>query len=292
MIDSMVLYNYSLPGESLEINNDIYPADNITTEVDVRYNERVRPTTHGIWIGNTFYGKRVWHIEGNILAQDSIDYNDRRRNLLRMLTPKSHLQPRQPMGYMKVWFTGFPDALTCDYTIEGYPEIPLEALSPARSRYQINLKCFDPRLYGKDHNQEAYPPTLASRTYNKTYNKSYTSPPGTGLDVAVRNYGDIEVYPIVYFYGPARDPEVIRHDEDGTSHSFKFAGLTLSATDVVRADFAKRTAQNIVTFGNVYNYKQGEWWTLEPGDNQVRTNSLDADSTSKTVFTWRDGYMM
>jgi hypothetical protein len=292
MIDSITLYNYGLPGESLPMNETIYPVNSFTTEVDTRYSERVRPTEHGIWVGNTFFGKRLFHIEGDIMANDSSGYNAARRELLRMLTPKSHMLPLQPLGYMEIQFTGVPELLTCDFTIDSYPEIPMEGLSPARGRYQVNLKCFDPRMYGLEQQVYAYPPVVQGRSYAKTYNKTYAVVPLGAEDNVINNTGDIETYPTVLFYGPTTGPRAIRRLDSGTLVTFELPGLVLSATDVVEADFAKKTIKNLITNVNLYNYQSGDWWTLEPGANTVRANASSAGTGSFTVFKWNNGYLM
>lgn len=292
MIDGLVLYNYALPGESLELNNEVYPVDNFTTEVDTRFNEQVKPSEHGIWIRNTFYGKRTFHIEGAILGNDAGEYIDLRRAMLRILTPKSHLMPRQAMGKMDIWFTDMAEQLTCDYTIESYPEIPMEALAPAISRFQLNLKCFDPRLYGLERSGKAFPPSVSGRTYNKTYNKVYTVSSVGPDDVTANNPGDIEVHPVIMFNGPTTGPRAIKIDTDGELHTFELPDLVLGASDIVMADFEKKTIVNTVTGVNVYSFKEGEWWTIEPGVNKLRATAFTPGTGSSTVFKWRGGYLI
>jgi hypothetical protein len=292
MIDSIILHNYNLPNQQLELNDMLYPINNFTTEVDVRFNEQVKPSEHGIWIRNTFYGKRLFHMEGEILADSSGEYIEARRALLSILTPRSRKNPRTPVGWMDIWFTGMPEKVTTDFTVESYPELPMEALAPSVGRFQLNLKSFDPRLYGEESNQTAHAPGTTGRNYAKTYDKTYVSGSISEDDIIILNSGEIEVYPIVDFYGPCTGPRAILRDPSGSLTTFELPNLVLTSTDIVRADFDKKTIMNVVTGADDYSYKSGEWWALEPGQNTVRASAFSPGIGSKTVFKWRNGYLI
>lgn len=245
MIESLIIYNYALLWESLVLNENIYPLHSFTTEVETRFSEDQKPSSHGIWLGNTWYGKRTIHMEGDILAQNSADYISRRRHMLRVLTPKSHLFSRQALGVLNARFTGMGGtALQSEFTLESYPEIPIEALSPSRTTFQLNLKCFDPRFYSRPREIELdrHSVTL-DRLYPKTYPKEYENviyDPFGVISSLVTNTGDIESAPAFALFGPMTSPEMVITNPYGQNKSLKLSGLTIPTGSVVLVDFYNR----------------------------------------------------
>lgn len=242
MIQSLYIFNYAILWDAIGLDNDDlkYPLHTFNTEVDIRTTEEAKSGEHGIWVGNTWYGKRTWHFEGNILANSAAEYLQRRRHMLKILTPKSHLSPRQPMGVINFRFEGIAETLQAEFTLDGYPEIPLEAISPVASPFMLNLKSYDPRVYGLPQYVDLVgPAVLATRVYPHTFPQTYSgSTPNVGwINHLVTNEGDIESAPVIVISGPVSDPILNMTDTYGNSKNLSLYGLTVGANETIMVDF-------------------------------------------------------
>src|SRR6185295_10966223 len=293
MIESAKFTN--VLGNSIDFNDQFVPFNEFTTEVDMRFNEKTKSQEHGIYPGMTWLGKRLFHCSGDILENTSADYWTRRRKFIRACLPRPHLGYTQ-VGTLTIRFTGYNEDLTSECTIDGWPEMPLAALSPSAGKYQVNFKAFDPRLYGAWYSVDlpfGATENVGGRTYNKTYNKIYDVAVG-GNDTVISNTGDIETYPVVTFYGPCTSPRLVLFRGDGKIKYFVINGLTISsATDYVTVDFGKHTAI-LNGSGNVYNYAIGsDWWALEPQlTNTIRYVADSGTTASHCNVMFRNAYMI
>lgn len=279
-----------------ESNLTKLPTNNMTMEVDARFTERAKSEQHGIYPAYTYWGKRLIHIEGDILCQSAAEYIQQRLALISVLMPRPQVGERKA-GDLAILYTGMGETLNCEATLDGYPELPMTALSPSRTPYQINFKTFDPRLYGTD-NTVTLPfgitDNIGGRTYNKTYDKSWT---GTiGLNSAfVNNGGNFDTAPIVTFFGPVVSPRLTLQRSDGKVFSYKLTGLTLSdVSDYVVCDFAARTVTRW-NGTNLYNFAVGsDWYTLEPLPitNFVLYSGDSGSAPSYATVQWRNAYMI
>jgi len=281
-----------------DFNDNNIPCNNFTTEVDVRFTEKNRSQRHGIYVGDTYLGMRKFHAEGDILADNSAQYWDRRLQLISAIIPRPQYN-QKIIGTLDLLLTGFDEHVSAECTIDGWPEIPLEALSPSAGRYQINWKAFDPRLYGNLQSIDiAYSPTaenIFGRSYNKTYNKSWSTAPVPPPNALIVNSGNIEVYPILTFYGPATNPVAIMNRGDGNVFVFRLSGVTLTdVTDTVTVDMEKHT----VTRGNgvnLYSAAVGsDWFSFEPAPmtNLIRLSADSLALPAHLSIQWRNAYMI
>lgn len=295
MIESARFVN--VRGDTVIFNDTELPFNEFTTEVDTRNNEKQRSQDHGLYPSNTYLGKRLFHCNGDLLENTSGDYWNKRRELIRAVLPRPHLGFTQA-GTLYLTLTGMNEELSCDCTIDGWPELPLAALSPSAGKYQINFKAFDPRLYGA-WQQTVLPymsQNLGGRTYNKTYNKTYVTPPGVSSDQIITNSGDIESPPILRIYGPAPNPKIALFRDDGVTQYVQLNGLTLTgASDYAVIDVRRRTAVRN-TGQNLYDFAVGsDWWALEPDPwvNVVRLLSdTPSGGTPYATIDWRNAYMI
>lgn len=290
MIDSVLFTNVN--GESVILNDDHTPVTHFTTSVESRTTERNKAQQHGMWPANTFLGKRILHFEGDLFGDGSSDYVVRRRLMKRVFTPRPQWSPLKA-GTLYMQMTGQPELWRCDCTIDGDPEIPLDALSPERSTYLINLKAFDPRMYGPLRTANVFTPTSGSgRAYSKTFPYTYVGT-GSAQDILVTNDGDIETYPIVTMYGPATTPQITLFRSDGRVFTVRVDIVLTTAADSVIVNLRDRTAFTN-TGQNVYNFTKGSsWWALEPGSgNTVRYTATSYDPASYAKFQWSNAYML
>lgn len=294
MIESARFVNVN--GARIDLNTNDIPFNNFSTEVDTRMTEREKSMQHGLYPSNTFLGKRLYHFDGDILAQSSAGYWQRRMAMIAALLPRPHLGYKQA-GTLYLLFTGMGEEFQADCTIDGWPELPLTGRSPSNGAYQINFKSFDPRLYGVLNAVDlAYGvnENIGGRTYNKTYNVTYSG--GVGIPSAIiTNSGIIETFLTVTMYGPVVSPKLTFQRSDGVIQYMTLNGLNLSnATDYVTVDFLRRTAITN-TGANVYNTTVGsDWFAIEPlpMTQTLRYSSASGSSPAHALVQWRNAYMI
>lgn len=280
-------------GESFTLNDIHAPVTRFNTSVEDRTNERTKALQHGVWPAYTYLGKRTVSIEGSLFGDSMADYINRRRSMKRVFIPRPQFGFKKN-GTLYIQPEGFTDYLSLDCNSDGDPELPMEALAPQTTTFQINLKAFDPRFYGLIRNVDLHPPSVGSgRGYDKTFPYTYSGTSGDA-DTLVNNLGDIETYPEVTIYGPCVSPQITLFRSDGGIFSVILTSLVLTTiTDSVTVSLKYRTA--VTSLGqNVYNTTTGsEWWALEPGDtNTVRYTAASFDPTSYANFRWQDAYML
>jgi hypothetical protein len=243
-------------------------------------------------------GKRVFKAEGDLLANSSSEYWRLRLDMMTALMPRPQFN-RKIIGTLDLLFTGFSEHVTSEVTLDGYPEIPMEAKSPSAGRYMVAWKSFDPKLYGGNQRVDIpYNPAwqnLGGRNYDKTYDKTYAVASISPQQAIISNSGNIEVYPILVFYGPATNPRAIMARDDGAFFIFSFTGLVLSdVTDYVVVDMEKHTVTRS-NGANLYSYAVGsDWFSFEPSPSQ-NVITFNADSTAvpaHMTIQWRNGYMI
>jgi hypothetical protein len=288
----------SVTGDYVDVNDLNYPLHEMTTEVDIRFPEREKSQQHGIWNGNQYLGKRLWHWTGAILADTSGEYVQKRTKLIKVVMPHAHLH-QKICGTLSLEWEGINDILTQDFILDTYPEIPIQGLGPAISEFIINLKCPDPRLYGQERTVETIAPPISviGRNYDKTFD--YTYPGGTTqpADILVDNAGNLETYPRFRIIGYVENPRLTLIRYDGSLQQVALEGLTVQTTDFVDVDFKNRTAVLNNTL-NVYSYTTAisEWWALEPTVagvlNTVRYSGTNIQPGSKATIWWKPAYML
>jgi len=288
----------NINGMFVDFNTDQIPFNNFVTTVDMRFTEKDRSQEHGIYPGEEYMGKRLFHCEGDLLTNTSAEYIALRMSMIGALLPRPHLGMKA-VGTLDILFEGMTEHLTCECTLDGYPEIPLNGSSPSASPYQVNFKAYDPRLYGPWQSVDiAYNPAfenIGGRSYNKTYPKTWivsaSSSPG---QLIVTNSGNIETKPMIIFYGPVADPAAVFTTSDGHIYVFRLSGLTLTdVNDFAVVDFSKHTVTRS-TGQNLYNYSVGsDWFLLEPKPivNNVRFTGTALAAPSHMSVQWRNAYM-
>lgn len=277
---SVILADYSIPFE------------NFTVTRDIRITETPRSQEHGLWPAPTFLGKMVLDFSGDILGDDSNDYNTQRLALTRAFYPMEIGQSRY-IGTMYVQYSGMAERFTAKCGLESWPELPLEALSPSAGKYHVQLKSFDPRWYGEVSRQVISGTTTdasVGRTYPKTYPVTYGYTLFPSGDQIVTNAGNAETAPVITLFGPGTNP-VVSIIIGATQYNFA-VGMNLAATDEVVIDLANRTAVLNDTI-NIYALVSGDYWKLPPGDSTFRYSAALGTTTtnSRAVLSWKNAYV-
>lgn len=294
MIESARFTNNN--GLFVDLNDDDVPFRRFTTEVTMRMTEREKSQQHGIYPSNTYMGKRLFHCEGDLFADTSGSYITKRLALVGALMPRPH-HGFKHSGVLEMLFTGMTETLRTECTLDGYPDLPMEAGLSSRSSFLINLKSFDPRLYGASQVVNVnflQAENFGGLDFDFTFPFDFVGGIESVNDVAIVNSGNIETYPVVVFHGQCVDPQLILTRSDGTTHFFRMLGLTIPSGYTATVDFLRRTA--VMSDGvNLYNYAvDSDWWAIEPipATNIVRFAVASAIAPAKAVVTWRNAYMI
>jgi len=291
MIESMTWTNIR-NGQSVVMNANDTPFETFSTEVVWRQEQTENPQEHGVDLGYPYLGERMFHAEGEILKQDSAGYMTLRRNLVRSMIP-SPRYGNKVVGTLQILFTGMSEAVKAECSLDGFPELPMEALGPAHGKFQINWKAPDPRLFSVDEYSAitGTPGTTSGRTYPKTYPKVYTASTGTAGDITITNSGDIEVYPRVEILGPCTYPSLTMLTP-APVRVVEFGDLIVDSGEIITVDFEKRSAVSNLGRDVYFTLTSREWWALDPGSNSIRYSAFQASSPSKATFYWRNAYMI
>lgn len=297
MIRSFRLTNQA--GDFVDIDDLNYPLHELQTEIDVRFPEKEKSQQHGIWNGYQYLGKRLWHLNGSILADTSAEYIGKRMKLLKVLMPHPHLNYKI-VGTATIGWEGISEDLTQEFLLDSWPEIPIDDKHPTVSEFQVNLKCPDPRCYGVERSVYTVAPPLSiiGRNYDKTFPKTYPGGTQQPADILVENAGNIETFPRFRISGGyVENPRLTLIRYDGVQMVVALEGLILQTTDFVDLDFRKRTAilnNNL----DVYDYTTllSQWWALEPTvngvQNVIRYSGTNIMAGSQAQVFWRNAYML
>lgn len=104
----------------------------------------------------------------------------------------------------------------------------------------------------------------------------------SGEETVINNLGNAEYYPTVTLTAPLTRPILIN---DTTGQQIEYTG-DLETTDYLELDFYERTALLNGTT-NALASINGDWWYLEPGNNNVR---LSSSGTGAAEIVWRYAY--
>ena len=270
------------------------PFSNFVMDVDIRSDENDRPQEHGIWPAQQYFGKRKISIEGSILGSDYGPFNTTVRNLMAAVLPDPD-SGSAASGVLELQFTGMSEAVVIQCTVDGYPQIPLDATEGAYAKYQLNFKAFDPRFYGKvsSHVTTTVSTAPVGRTFAQTFNQTYAAVTFSGDQAVVNNAGNYPTWGQVFIYGPGDSPQLWKYNADGSISKVILNGLVLpTTTDYVYLDFRDRTALlNGVT--NAYNYAVGStWFHYAKGNNTVRTVWKSYQAGAHVDYYWQNAYML
>ena len=290
MIDSAEFVNIN--GDSFTLNDNEIPFRSLDTYVEYRSDDIERQRDHGLFPVETFLGKRIFEIEGDILQATAGDYITKRRALQKVLMPYPGLNGKK-IGDLYLQLTDVTERVYAEVTLDGRPSLPMEALAPARGSYQIIFKAFDPRLYGETLRTQDIEYTTADLgfTFPLTFPLTFSEGGLTGSEDLI-NSGDFETYPITTVYGPLTSPWELQLLDPNGVKVIRFGGLSLTSDQSVVIDHRARTAIFNGTT-NVYNYAIGsDWWPIPVGTTPARLWAFAGASPAKATFEWRYAYMI
>jgi hypothetical protein len=260
-----------------------------TMDVDIRSEDRERPQEHGLYPTYTYYGRRIFHGEGQLLGNDPVSYMQRRLALhsALILPPKSGV--RSPLRF-DMRFAGIIPSLRTYGTLDGYPELPMAVPNWGLTDCLVSFKSFDPIMYDAQPSTAVAPApsVVTGAPFPLMFPVDFVESSGT--DTIATNNGNIATYPIITISGPVTNPRLMNIDKDQT---LRFDGLILNSGDSITVDFKQRIALTN-SGGNIYGSitDDSTFWSLEPGDTTFRYTADRAASPSQAVLTWNDAYML
>jgi len=292
MIESFIFHRYK-PNKvgverSMYFNEQNNPFREFTTEVEWRQEDEPKSQDHGLWDTKPLLGKRVFRVEGDILRDNSSEYMNDRLDLLGMFDP---VYGSDVVGYLEIQWTGIPEVLTAEVSMDGYPELPITALAPARGSYMIAWKAPDPYLYGfknpkvtmsKDVSTPIY---VAGNAPTRKVTYELVAGPVSGQDI---------VAPITITHSTYEISRVMNYNR--TLLGGVDAGSGRPVPDDVLFDVYNRVVTDPGRPGTIRDpnaYFSGTWLTLLRGHNGIMWTHSASGSFGRTLTVqWQNAYLV
>ena len=291
MIDAM--YFDGSNGQTVQLNTDTYPLTMFDMTVETATDERNRPHSHGLYKTFTYMGKRIFHMEGNIFAADSADFNVKRSQLIGPFIPIPEYGFKAS-GTLRILFTGMTEYVTSECYLSGLPSAPMEALSPSRGTFVLSVQAFDPALYGITALQakSGLPGGGGGFLFPMTLPFNFGTSSGGSGDVQVSNIGNAAAWPTVTIYGPCKNPS-LTITSFGQTFTLAFDGIILNTAETISVDFKNRTVISN-TLGSAYNtvVPGSTWWQIPPGVSTVSFKAYTASGAAHAEINYNNAYML
>lgn len=275
MINSIRFDSHVTP-YTFEFNTTKTPLSSFTTTVEIPGSETNRPADHGYYPERQWLGKRLFSLEGDLLGLNAGDLMTMRNDMMRALATKAHRGYRTT-GTLRMLLDGYPEEITALAMPDGWPEVSLNSLTGSRSRFMVNLKSPDPRLYGASQN-----------LFTSTTTNTWVTPPVLG---------NADTWPVVTLFGPVSSGinfgvRYSASDSNGFNFDFGFFSLPTS-TDWLRIDLLNRTVvdkngadrRNQLQFDSVFA-------PLDPGCQVRYAGAGFSAGVSKMEVRWYNAYMI
>jgi len=136
----------NLRSQSLSFNTDNLPLHDYHIDGETRGADRPHMQDHGDWQSYGYMGPVTVHLEGDIVYDTTENYITARLNMLDILVPPPGRQRLRRWGTLYIKYTGQTYEFAGDCRLDGYPEIPLQALYPSVSPFQVSFHVFEPHF--------------------------------------------------------------------------------------------------------------------------------------------------
>jgi hypothetical protein len=140
-------------GLTWHFNTDTCPLKEFEVDVDIRTEEVPRMQEHGLWPSYSYAGKMLLHLTGDILQATPQAYIADRIQMLKVLTPAGVVVTHRTIGKITMQYTGQETMYNDSVTLDAAPSIPMHALYPSVTEFQITFKCFKPYMIGAGSGQ-------------------------------------------------------------------------------------------------------------------------------------------
>lgn len=242
----------------------------------VRLNVKDMGNYHGARYGSAYFGARVLGIEGEIIADDPEDYEDKRRALGQAFTILNGLQ-------RVVFTTRAGLEVKADCIVNSRLEMPYEAGQMQRGNFRIELIApFPFFLSSTTSNTRVYIFEGAGGQVPSEIPFDFSG--GSAGNVDINNLGNVDAYPIIRLYGIMNDP-VIKNNTTGLQLSidYNLAG----EDDYIELNTFLHTAK-LANDTNVFDKVSGDWWTLRPNINNIvlTASSYGAGARAEIIYEY------
>lgn len=251
---------------------------------EIRTSDDPWPQDHGVFTGPEYLGGRQVVLNVTVRGDDPTDAQANIDELLRRwyldstqegFTARSVLHLKLPGQAERVLF-GRPRRATPS----------LGRLIGRRADGALEFMGSDPRWYSAALHTKTFAlaPAATGRGFPRSYNYGYGAVATTGAQL-IENKGTLPTLPAVRFRGPITDPVL---QNVTTGQQIKIA-LVLGYDDYIDVDFAMHTVTLNGTASRYYA-KTGDWWALQPGQNEIRFLAA-AYSGAVATLAWRDAWL-
>lgn len=209
--------------------------------------------------GDFFYGRRPIVITGMLLNPASVD--ERNRRMTKLMRASNAMRADATLSW--VLDGGY------EQMVRVRRHQPLRIEGAWQKSFQCSLVAADPRIYGIDFKQVNLSTSAAQ--------------------VTAANLGNFPTNPQMVFYGPAENPSIW---DFSSGHHMKF-NITLGTDDYLVVDTVTRTVllnNETNRYGSLV-FEESTWFSLEPGDNDLRFQYDSAGSEAGIAIQWRDAWL-
>jgi hypothetical protein len=148
MIEDNGLVFTNLNGQSAAFNNDIWPLKKFEVEGNMKSTPVDRMQEPGEWPVRTIPGSILLHCGGDVLKNDSAGYIAERMRVLNILIPAGVVNNERKMGVVTLLYVGW-EPMIADWTLDDYPQLPMEALYPSVTEWGFTIKVFAGYMIGR-----------------------------------------------------------------------------------------------------------------------------------------------
>ena len=247
---------------------------------DLRVDEIERASDHGSFIFAQWLSSRTITFEGDIIGNDTTDFNTKIDSLRAAFSPQAAPLPLQfsiPGGVDKRVYC-VPSRLVFPVNVD---------YSMQMGGWSAELRAEDPRIYSETYyNYDIGPYIENGITFNITFNVNFGGTSGGGLSQTLTNNGTIGTFPYVVFQGPAVNPK-LRNLTTGETLALN---INLASTDIFVVDFQARTIMQDAYSRYSSLDISSTWWQLAPGDNVIKLEAGSTTGSTKATVSYRDAW--
>lgn len=179
------------------------------------------------------------------------------------------------------------------YLAEGFvTDIKFDITAPTSGEFQVTFLCPDPFLYDAGDGTDPYTGYLQQLFFKVApggYTEPYTLPTdwvAGNPETPILNAGNVAISPEFILENEYHDP-TIRNLTTG-----KFITLNVTTTNGDRIFIDMKNREITLNDVSIASYRtiDSNWWTLEPGNNQVILETTDSGDKNWGLIRWRQGY--
>jgi len=281
---------------------------NMETDVEIRHTERPYAGNHGIFDSFSYFGKRIFTFEGDIIATSEAQICEAVNELKKAFTLPAVYNYNED-GYRTLSFLcqngdpvegfpfTFPVPLFDNESEMGY-EVEAKILAPVkitktfqlshRRKFFIQLKAHDPRIYSRKQYEiyllrswtaEGFKLPLNMDTHSGNVGFVFQSYSSDGI-TTLNNTGNFSIAPVIRIMGECINP-IIKNLTTGAEMKFN---LTLAAGEFLDIDVYK---QNIVDNNGVNRVStldiNSQWIWIDTGINEIQfTDDVPSTDLAET----------